>query len=343
MLLECVPNFSEGCDQQKLNQIATSIRSVPGISFLGMDSSRAANRTVMTFAGPPESVLEAAFRAIRTAAETIDMRQQKGVHPRIGATDVCPLIPLRGLTTQDAVLYARELAQRVGKELGIPVYLYAHSAEDLHRIRLSDIRRGGYEALAERMQLAEHFPDFGPRSFQPKVGATVIGARDLMIAYNMNLENGSLALAKKIAAHIREQQKPCSDRKKSQGFKGLRAIGWYLEAQNLTQVSTNIMDLSATAIHEVFERVQFLAGIAGARVSGSEIIGLIPRQPLQDAGSFFLDKWNQSKLDPVEAAIEGLALNSNKPFNPATHVLENALHLGQNLPITASSRSQFQS
>ena len=338
MLLECVPNFSEGRDALVLQDIAETIRGVPGVVLLGMDSGPTANRTVVTFAGPPEPVCEAAFLAIQTAAERIDMRKHQGAHPRIGATDVCPLVPLLDVTMAQAVAFARRLAKRAGEALSIPIYLYGHAATSPSRKHLSAIRRGGYEGLASRMRAAEGNPDFGPGTFQPGPGATVIGARDLMIAYNINLAPGHLKLAKSIAGKIRESGQRTSEDKNPGLFRGLKAIGWHLERENWTQVSTNIMDIAAAPIHEVYEAVKSLAKEQGVAVAGSELVGLIPRTPLLDAGRYY-QKRHPGRFDnPIQAAVEGLGLNHAKPFHPQLHILEESLQLPQSLLISHESR-----
>lgn len=330
MLLECVPNFSEGRDQAILNRIALAIKRVPDVVFLGMDASASANRTVMTFAGAPAAVLEAAFQAIRTAAQWIDMRQHQGVHPRIGACDVCPLIPLQGITMQTATALARKLAQRVGETLEIPTYTYGFAALKPDRHHLSQIRQGGYEALATKLSKAEHAPDFGPARFHAKSGATVIGTRHLMLAYNMDLDRGDLRLAKWIASRIRE-----SGRKTKRGhhqglFKGVKAIGWKLPEENRIQISTNIMDLHQAPLHLVFEKTRELAARKGGLVLGSELVGLMPRQVLLDAGSYFQPSVSDDTAR-LQAGVNALGLNRFKGFHVDKHLLENGLQLSDNL------------
>jgi len=337
MLLECVPNFSEGSDSGVLKAIADAIATVPGVSFLGLDSGQATNRTVMTFAGHPDAVCEAAFRAIKTAAERIDMRQHRGTHPRIGATDVCPLIPLQGLTVDKAAGYARQLAKRVGEELAIPVYLYGLAATSPSRVHLSAIRRGGYERLADRMCQIDGRPDFGPQNFQPESGATVIGVRHLMLAYNINLTPGRLKLAQAIAGQIRESGRQTRRGKLPGLFPGVKALGWHLESEGWTQVSTNIMNLEAAPLHRVYETVKTLAAAEDCAVLGSELVGLTPRQPLLDAGAYYQRHDPHADADLIQAAVEGLGLNRVKPFYPDRHILEECLQLAQSLLISHSS------
>ncbi|CAM2068825.1 glutamate formimidoyltransferase [Sulfidibacter corallicola] len=336
MLLECVPNFSEGRDSAVLDEIAAAIASVDQVRFLGRDSGLAAHRTVMTFAGPPEPVVEAAFRAVEAAVRLIDMRDHRGTHPRIGAADVCPLIPLRGMTMAQAADHARRLAHRVGTTLGVPSYLYCLAAQTPERISLAAIRAGEYEGLAKRMERPDGVPDFGPKRFQARCGAAVFGARELMLAYNVNLEGYHLKAAKRIAARIRESGRRVKGEVVPGLFRGVKAIGWDIEDFSRSQVSTNIMDIPAAPLHSVFEAVRELAEPMASKVDGSELIGLMPRACLRRAGLHFAERAGRSlenlPLDEVyRLGISGLGLDRVKPFSPDTHLIEHALGLAEDL------------
>lgn len=339
-VLECVPNFSEGKDLNKINAIADAIRDVAGVSLLHIDISAAANRTVMTFAGEPEAVVEAAFLAIKKAAGVIDMREQAGVHPRIGATDVCPLVPLAGLTMDDAIAWAAKLGRKVGEELNIPVYMYEHSATAPHRRALPDIRKGQYEGLAEKMQLPGWAPDYGPATFTPQSGATVIGARDILVAFNISLATRDVAKANYIAARIREAghiENVNGVKKRIPGLlPKLRAIGWYTSDFECAQVSMNLLDFRITSPLKVWETCSLLAKEVDVQLVGSEVIGLIPERCLLEAGSYTYLKDGiavpEEKQLLVRAAIALLGLDKVKPFDPQEKVLEYALNnAGQTL------------
>lgn len=337
-LLECVPNFSEGRDPAVIEQIAQAIRSVEGVQLLDIDPGPSANRTVMTLVGSPGAVVEAAFQAIKTAANLIDMSTHRGEHPRIGATDVCPLVPISGITVEEAVEYAHDLGERVGRELGIPVYLYEYSATSSQRRNLADIRSGEYEGLAEKMQQPDWRPDYGPDTFQPACGATVIGVRDFLVAYNINLNTRSAQLANAVAMDLREigraklkKGQPVLD---AEGkplripglFKGVKAIGWYMESFGIAQVSANITRLEEAAVHEVFEAAVESAARRGLRVTGSELVGLIPKKCLTDAGRYYLRRQGRSEgvseEELIETAVRSLGLQEVKPFDPAQKVIE---------------------
>lgn len=329
-IVECVPNFSEGIDNDKINKIAAVIAAVPGVKLLNIDPGHDANRTVITFAGEPEAVVEAAYNAIKTAGEVIDMRTQKGEHPRMGATDVCPLIPVSNITLEEVDIYARQLAARVGNELNIPVYLYEYSQPDKKRSNLSVIRSGEYEGFFEKMRQPGWQPDFGPFDMDAKRGATVIGARNFLIAYNVNLNTSSVELAAEIAADVRESGRVVTDanglKKRVPGLlKGVKAIGWYMKEYNCAQVSTNITNMEISPIHSVFETISRCAEARGVQVAGSELIGLIPLSAVLAAGKHFTNKQNliikKEKL-LVEAAVEGLGLGALKYFEPEKRILD---------------------
>ncbi|MBA3827363.1 MAG: glutamate formimidoyltransferase [Taibaiella sp.] len=332
-ILECVPNFSEGRDSKTINAIADVIRTVNGVHLLHIDSSAAANRTVMTFAGAPDAVTEAAFRAIRTASELIDMRQQEGIHPRIGATDVCPLIPLSGITMEEAVDYSRQLGERVGKELNIPVYLYEYSAIAVHRRALPDIRKGQYEGLAEKMKLPEWIPDYG-KDYNATKGATVIGARDILVAFNISLNSKNIEHAQFIALRIRERGYIDKNDGESKHITGLldkvRAIGWYTQDFNTAQVSMNLLDYRITSPLKAWETCNTLANNEGVTLRGCELVGLIPEVCLIEAGTYAYlrerEEVPQDKLLLVHSGAEYLGLANIKPFDPQQQVLEYALH-----------------
>ena len=337
-LLECVPNFSEGNDAEVIRRIIDRIEAVEGIRLLDVDPGRAANRTVVTFVGPPDAVAEAAFAAIEKAAELIDMRRHSGTHPRIGATDVCPLVPVSGITMEETVALARSLAERVGRELQIPVYCYENAAFTEERRNLAFCRTGEYEGLAERLRDPRWKPDFGPARFNARAGATVIGARDFLVAYNVNLNTTSARLAGVIAAEIREKGRPRKEGinvvRDAEGnplcitgtLKACRAIGWYIEEYGIAQVSMNLTDISVTPVHRAFEEVCIRAEALGLRVTGSEIVGLVPKSALTEAGRYFLHKQSCSADVPEEELIRiagrSLGLDDLKPFLADEKIIE---------------------
>jgi glutamate formiminotransferase len=283
-LIECVPNFSEGKDEKIIGQIADAIKGIDGVKLLEIDPNKDANRTVMTFAGEPTAVCEAAFEAIKKASELIDMRTQKGAHPRIGATDVCPLVPLKGISMSETVQYAHTLAQRVAHELSIPVYCYENAAFSEERKNLAFLRKGEYEGLAERMKNPSFLPDFGSPVFNAKSGATVIGAREILIAYNFSLSTPSVEIAKKIAEEVRESgywKIENGQRIKIAGkLKHLKAIGWYMEDYKLAQVSTNLTNFKETTLKMVFEEISKVGEKYGVEIIDTELIGLLPLDAL---------------------------------------------------------------
>jgi len=338
-LIECVPNFSEGRDRAVIDAIAAEIAGTPGAVLLDVDPGAATNRTVVTFIGPPDAIEEAAFRAIRKAAALIDMRRHTGEHARIGATDVCPFVPVSGATMDDCVAIARALGARVGSELSIPVYLYEAAATREDRRSLADIRKGEYEGLAARLEDPSFVPDFGPRAFNPGAGATVIGARPFLIAYNVNLNTRDKRLAHAVAQEIREAGKPKRGPdgkivKDAAGksamtpgrFRHCRAVGWYIEEFGRAQVSINLTDYRVTPLHEVFEACREEASRLGLRVTGSELVGLIPREALLAAGDHFLTKQGKTtgvpEAERVHAAVLSLGLAELGPFDPRQKVIE---------------------
>ena len=340
-IIECVPNFSEGRNQEIINEISEAISNTKGVHLLNVDPGQATNRTVMTFVGDPDSVISAAFNAIKTASEKIDMSKHSGEHPRFGATDVCPLIPVSNITFEELIPYAEKLAKKVSEELNIPIYLYEHSAREDKRRNLANIRAGEYEGLSKKINSKEWKPDFG-NAFNKKSGATAIGVRDFLIAYNINLNTKSTRLANAIAFDVREK-----GRIKRKGhpvigeivydkdgipdtipgsLKHVKAIGWYIEEFGIAQISMNLTNITKTPIHTVFEEVVKKANARGASVTGSELVGLIPLKSMIDAGKYFLKKQNRSigipEVDIIKIAIESLGLNQLKDFNPTKNIIE---------------------
>jgi glutamate formiminotransferase/formiminotetrahydrofolate cyclodeaminase len=341
-IIECVPNFSEGRRPEVIEAIAQSIRQTEGVKLLDVDPGKATNRTVMTMAGAPERVIEAAFNAIRTAASLIDMRQHTGEHPRMGATDVCPLIPISGITMEETAGFAHQLAKRVGAELGIPVYMYESAATKPDRKNLATIRAGEYEGFAKKMTDANWQPDYGPSTFNEMAGATVMGARDFLIAYNVNLNTRSERKANSVAFDIREKGRikrigdpvtgeivkdengePVREEGKC---KGVKAIGWYIEEYKMAQVSMNITDTKLTALHTAFDACVESASSRGLRVTGSELVGLVPLNVMLDAGRHYLKKQGMSEgaseAELIHTAIRSMGLDELGPFDPKKKIIE---------------------
>lgn len=344
-IIECVPNFSEGRDKAKIKEITDAICSVKGISLLDVDPGEATNRTVVTFVGAPDDVLEAAFRGIRRAAEVIDMRTHHGAHPRMGATDVCPLIPVAGITLEECAELARSLGRRVADELNIPVYCYEAAAFTPERKNLAVCREGEYEALPQKMGNEAKGPDFGNRPFDEeaaRTGATTIGARNFLIAVNFNLNTTSTRRANAIAFDVREKGRPMREGGKITGkpvkdadgktvmipgtLKGTKAIGWYIDEYGIAQVSMNITDINTVPLHTAFDEVCAKADARGVRVTGTEIVGLVPKQTLIDAGKHFLRKQHRSTGVPekeiIRIAVKSMGLDQLKPFDPREKVIE---------------------
>jgi len=333
-IIECIPNFSEGRDLKKIESIADEIRKITEVKLLHIDIGYDANRTVITFAGPPKKVVEAAFNAVKKAGEVIDMRTHKGVHPRFGAVDVLPLVPVRNITMEETITYARYLAEIVGNKLDISVYCYEYAAFNNLRKNLYSCRRGEYEGLKEKLRNPDWKPDFGPDTFNEKFGAIAIGARKYLLAYNVNLETEDVSIAKKIAGYIRESGYkeevilPAGENKIKWNpgyFKNLKAIGWYMPKYGKVQVSTNIADIDTTHLHLVYEKIKQFSNNLGVNVSGSELIGLLPLQVLIEAGTYYNNK-NETKFcsdsQLVDLAIENLGLNDVSPFISSERILE---------------------
>jgi len=339
-LVECVPNFSEGRDQEKIRAIVREIEGVPQVKLLDVDPGESTNRTVVTFIGPPEAVLEAAFQAIAKAADVIDMRTHRGAHSRIGATDVCPFVPVSGLTMEDCVRLAQQLGARVAGELGIPVYLYEAAARRPERRNLATVRSGEYEGLAEKLKDPAWAPDYGKPVFNPKAGATVIGAREFLIAYNINLNTRDRRLANEIALTLRESGRAKKDKsgnvvKDARGrtvkipgkFREVKAVGWYIEDYGRAQISVNFTNYRVSPPHLVFDEASRLAAKLGLRATGSELVGLIPKEALLMAGRYYLEKQGKSPGVPeeelVRTAVISLGLNDVAPFDPDKKIIEN--------------------
>jgi glutamate formiminotransferase/formiminotetrahydrofolate cyclodeaminase len=335
-LLECVPNFSEGRDPEIIQQIASAISSVSGVELLDVDPGKATNRTVMTFIGDPEFVVEAAFQAIKKAQELIDMRIHKGEHPRFGATDVCPLVPVSGISIEEASEWARKLGKRVGEELQFPVFLYESAASAPHRKNLASVRSGEYEGLETKLSQTEWQPDFGPAQFVPKTGTIAIGARDFLIAVNYNLNTTSVRRANAISFDVREAGRLIKETDPKTGqvteirtpgkLKAAKAIGWFIEEYGVAQVSMNLTDIQTTPLHIAFDAVNESAFSRGMRVTGTEIVGMVPLRVLTDAGRYFLKKQNRSTGLPdselIKIAIKSMGLDDLAPFEPTQKVIE---------------------
>lgn len=341
-LVECVPNFSEGKNMHVIKQITDAIESVDGVKLLDVDPGKDTNRTVVTFVGEPEAVAEAAFRAIKKASEVIDMSKHKGEHPRFGATDVCPVIPISGVTMDECVEIARKIGERVGHELSIPVYLYEYAATEPKRKNLANVRAGEYEGIPEKIVKPEWKPDFGPAKFNAKSGNVAISARDFLVAYNVNLNTTSERRANSIAFDVRENGRIKREGNPITGpvvkdengnavripgtLKAVKAIGWYIEEYGIAQISMNLTNVTITPVHIAFDEVVKSATSRGIRVTGSELVGLIPLKCLLDAGKYFLEKQQRStgvsESELVKIAIKSLGLDDLKPFDPKKRVIE---------------------
>ncbi len=341
-LIECVPNFSEGRDQNIIRQITAAIESVDGVSLLDVDPGASTNRTVVTFVGTPDVAVEAAFRGIKKAAELIDMRKHTGAHPRMGATDVCPFIPVSDVSWEEAIECASKLGKRVGEELKIPVYLYEKAAKDPSRSNLSIIRAGEYEGFFEKIKQPAWKPDFGAPVFNEKSGGTVIGAREFLVAYNVNLNTKAVRRANSVAFDIREQGRIKTEDGTPTGkkvldeqgepvripgmLKHVKAIGWYVEEYGMAQVSINLTNIEETPLHAAFDACVESASKRGLRVTGSEIVGMVPKKSLLDAGRYFLakQKWSEGASEEglIDMAIRSLGLSELKPFDPKEKVIE---------------------
>lgn len=360
-LIECVPNFSEGRDLSIIRQITAEIESVEGVSLLDVDAGASTNRTVVTFVGEPEPVLEAAFRAVSKAAQLIDMRKHSGAHPRMGATDVCPLIPISGASFEDCIAYANQLGERVGRELGIPVYLYEKAATAPHRKNLATLRAGEYEGFAEKISRPEWKPDFGPQAFNPKSGQTAIGVRDFLIAYNVNLNTKSVRRANSIAFDVRENGRVKTEDGSANGkpvmgpdgeperipgkLKAVKGIGWFVEEYGVAQVSMNLTDISVTPLHKAFDACCDSAYQRGMRVTGSEIVGLLPLKAMVEAGRYFLRKqnWSEgaSEEELIQIAVKSMGLDELYAFKPEDKIIEYKIAANAKRKLVGMTLRQF--
>ena len=364
-LIECVPNFSEGRDKSKIDNIVKQMSDVPGITILDVDPGQDTNRTVVTIVGAPEAIAEAAFQGIKRASEVLDMGQHSGTHPRMGATDVCPFIPVSNITIEECVDLSKQVGKRVGDELGIPIFLYEKSAQKPDREKLPTIRKGEYEGLSEKLKDGNWQPDFGPAKLHVKAGATVMGCREFLIAYNINLNTKDHRLATDIAFELREagrsKRSPNPDSKnlldgeiirqengkpvKVPGmFKDVKGIGWYVELFNRAQISINFNNYKVSTIHDVFDAACKLAEERGIRVTGSELVGLIPLEAMIMAGKYYLKKQNRSlgvpTADIVECAVQSLGLNDVTKFNPQEKIIDYAVQ-SENRPLMSLTGTDF--
>ncbi len=356
-IIECVPNFSEGENRGTINAITDAITSVDGISLLDVDSGKDTNRTVVTFVGEPENVIKAAFYGIKKASELIDMTKHKGAHPRMGATDVCPFIPVKNITMDECVEYSKILAEKVASELNIPIYLYENSAMTDDRKNLSNIRSGEFEGMKDKIKTSEWKPDFGPIEMVNNAGVTAIGSREFLLAYNINLNTKSKKLASHIALNIREAGRAKRDAdgkivrdqngkmvKVPGKLKATKAVGWYLDEFGLAQVSMNLTNYNITSLHTAFEEVRKEANAIGLRVTGSEIVGLLPVEPILEAGKYYISKQDTSLSVPereiVDVAIKSLGLEDISVFNPNEKIIEYILESKSN-PLANLSVESF--
>jgi len=356
-LIECVPNFSEGNDLSIIKQITDQIESVEGVRLLNVDPGKATNRTVVTMVGTPEAIINAAFLAIKKAGELIDMSKHKGAHPRMGATDVCPLIPIANISMEETAKYAQALAKRVGEELDLPVYLYEYAQPNKERSNLSFIRAGEYEGFVEKILQPEWKPDYGPAVFDAKRGATVIGARDFLIAYNVNLNTTSTRRANAVAFDIREagrtkkiDGKVVKDDKGNPinipgSLKSVKAIGWFIEEYGIAQISINLTNINVTPMHIAFDEACQKANERGLRVTGSELVGLIPLKAMLDAGKYFLNKQQRSigisESEIIKIAIKSLGLDELSPFKAEERIIEYLLAKESDGKLIKMSLSNF--
>jgi len=360
-LIECVPNFSEGKDMSIIKQITDEIEKIEGVKLLDVDPGKATNRTVVTFVGEPEPVIEAAFMAIKKASEIIDMSKHKGEHPRMGATDVCPLIPIANISMEETAAYAVALAKRAGSELDIPFYLYEAAATKPNRKNLATVRAGEYEGLPQKLADPKWKPDYGPAKFNPRAGSTAIGARDFLIAYNINLNTTSVRRANSIAFDIRENGrlkreggkvsgKIIKDKKgnplRTKGkCKAVKAIGWYIEEYGVAQISMNLTNIKLTSLHKAFEETCKSADKRGIRVTGSEIVGLVPLKVMLDAGNYFLKKQERStgisEKEIIHIAVKSLGLDELAPFDPEKKIIEYVLKSDEVRPLVKQTLRQF--
>ena len=360
-IIECVPNFSEGRDKEIIRQITDQVASVEGVKLLDVDPGRATNRTVVTFVGDPESVIEAAFLAVKKASEILDMSQHSGEHPRFGATDVCPLVPVAGITMEETVNYARTLAKRIGDEIGIPTYCYENAALTEGRRNLARVRSGEYEGLKDKLSMDGWKPDFGPAEFLPRTGAIAVGARDFLVAYNINLNTTSTRRANAIAFDVRERGRSKREGNPFTGkivkdekgdpvmipgtLKSVKAIGWFIEEYGVAQISMNLTNISITPVHMAFDEVCRKADARGIRVTGSELVGLVPLQSMLEAGRYFLRKQKRSTgvsdRELIKIAVKSMGLDELGPFVSEDKIIEYQLKKGEGQQLVDMSLMDF--
>ena len=360
-LIECVPNISEGRDAEKIKAIASEVETVEGIKLLDVDPGKATNRTVITFVGEPEQVVEAAFRLIKKASELIDMSTHSGEHPRFGATDVCPFVPVANASMQDCIDCANALGKRVGEELNIPVYLYENAATEEYRKNLASVRAGEYEGIADKITKPEWEPDYGKAAFSPKTGNIAIGARDFLIAYNVNLNTTSVKRANSVAFDIREKGRIKTEDSTPTGkkvvdaagnpmrepgtCKGVKAIGWFIEEYGVAQISMNITNVNETSLHKAFDECVNSAHKRGMRVTGSELVGLVPLKSMVDAGRYFLKKQDRSigvsEHELIKIAVKSMGLDELTPFDPKKNIIEYMIAEGDHRPLVKMDLTDF--
>jgi len=360
-LIECVPNFSEGVDMDVIRRITEQIESVEGVKLLDVDPGKATNRTVVTFVGPPEQVVEAAFQAVKLASEIIDMSRHSGEHPRFGATDVCPFVPVSGISMEETVKYAHQLAERIGSEIGIPVYCYENAALSEKRRNLASVRSGEYEGLKEKLANPLWKPDFGRAEFIPRTGAIAVGARDFLVAYNINLNTTSTRRANAIAFDVRERGRTKREGDSITGkivkdadgnpvmipgsLKEVKAIGWFIEEYGVAQISMNLTNISITPVHVAFDEVCKKADVRGIRVTGSELVGLVPLNAMLEAGRYFLKKQKRSTgvsdSELIKIAVKSMGLDELGPFDPHEKIIEYQLKKGEGKALVDMSLAAF--
>ena len=349
-IIECVPNFSEGRDMNIIQQITTAIETVEGIKLLNVDPGKGTNRTVVTFVGDENEVVEAAFRAIKKASELIDMRKHTGAHPRFGATDVCPFIPIANATMEDCIACAKKLGERVGKELNVPVYLYEYAASSAQRKNLASVRAGEYEGIAQKIKLPDWNPDFGEAKWNEQSGNIAIGARDFLVAYNVNLNTTSTRRANSVAFDVREQGRKTKNEKGEEivqagACKAVKGIGWFIPEYGIAQVSMNLTNINTTPVHIAFDECVKSAYNRGMRVTGSELIGLMPLQSILDAGKYFLQKQQRStgvsEDELIKIAVKSMGLDELVPFEPRKRIIEYMLQDVTSSPLINMNLKKF--
>ena len=356
-IIECVPNISEGRDENVIREVSQIVETVDGVSLLDVDPGKATNRTVITFVGEPEPVIEAAFLLIQKASQMIDMSKHTGEHPRFGATDVCPLIPISGITMEETAKYAHKLGERVGAELGIPIYFYENAAKEEKRRNLATVRAGQYEGLPKKLADPQWKPDAGPAEFNAGAGVTAISARDFLVAYNVNLNTTSTRRANAIAFDVREagrtktkggvvQRDENGDAIRVPGkLKAVKGIGWYIEEYGICQISMNLTNINITSIHEAFEATRESATRRGMRVTGSELVGLVPKQAMLDAGDYYLRKQKRSigvsDAEKIKIAVKSMGLDDLSPFDPRKNIIEYVMEDSDTQPLLKMNLRAF--